>query len=50
MDHSFLFLVSFIISWWLNTKNSEFDQYCFAISTTLFTIWLIEIVYSQPHG
>lgn len=43
----FLFLVSFIISWWLNTKNSEFDQYCFAISTTLFTIWLIEIVYSR---
>lgn len=43
----FLFLVSFIISWWLNTKNSVFDQYCFAISTTLFTIWLIEIVYSR---
>lgn len=43
----FLFFFSFIISCWLESKNHEIAEYCFAISSTLLTIWLIEIVYSR---
>lgn len=43
----FLFFCSFVVAWWLNIEYTQIAQYCFALSTTLFAIWLIEIVYSR---